>query len=160
MSIVVTDATNPVYISEVTVRPGEGPDKIVFLPAEPAPIVMGAHGVIAQRLGAADGHVAHATTLDYLAAAVAACLSGTFARAMAARGIQLDDGCYECSARGEVRDRRGVLVLTRIEVRHTVRIDAQLEEVARRVHAVYEKGCAAARSVGGAIAIDSVLVLD
>jgi uncharacterized OsmC-like protein len=160
MSIVASAAAEPVYISEVYVRPGQGPDKLVSIPAEPTPIVMGAHGVIAQRLGAADGHQPHATTLDYLVGAVAACLAGTFARAMRGRGVKLHDGCYECSARGEVRDCGGVLVLTRIEVRHTVRLDPELQGVAERVHGFYEKACAAARSVGGSIALDSILVFD
>jgi organic hydroperoxide reductase OsmC/OhrA len=150
----------PLYVSEVTVEPGDGSDKLVTMAAEPGPIVMGAHGIIAQRLGATDSHEPHATTLDYLVAAAAACLTGTFARAMKARGVILDAGCYQTAARGEVHDRGGVLVLTRIDIRHMVRVAPEQRAIAERVHRIYEKGCAVSRSIAGTISLNSVLVLE
>jgi uncharacterized OsmC-like protein len=156
----VAEDVDPVYRSRVTVRSGGGPDKLVRLPGEVEEIRMGAHGVIAERLGAPADLQPHATTLDYVVAAAAACLSGTFARALAVRGIASDPTVYRSEAIGDVHDRDGVLVLERIEIHHTLSLSPEELPVAERVHAVYERGCAVSRSIGGAVEIESVLITE
>ena len=59
------------YVSEVRVERVRGPVRLAYLAAESKPIV-GVHGAIADHYGV-DTDVAepHATTIDYLVAAVA-----------------------------------------------------------------------------------------
>jgi organic hydroperoxide reductase OsmC/OhrA len=147
------------YRSRVSAVPGGGPDKVVMLPAEPEPVVMGASGELARHLGVADGHREHASTLDYLVAAATACMSGSFVRALAARGLVLDKRTYHAEGVGQIHLHGQVPVLERIEIVHRLSVDSTWEELLERVHAVYHKGCAVSRSIGGSIEIESRLAL-
>ena len=147
------------YEAHVGVRQVVGPDKTVTLPAEADAVVMGVHGALARHVGAPDGHAEHASTLDYVTAAAIACMSGTFVRALKARGVVLAAESYAAEGHGEVRLRSQVPVLERIEVRHRVHVEPELDELVERVHETYRRGCAVSRSLAGAIEIESVLSL-
>src|ERR1044072_3331755 len=71
-----TEAEQPFYVSTVHVRRAGGPDKAVLLPSEEAEVIMGAHGDIAQAIGAPADHPERASTLDYVVGATVACLTG------------------------------------------------------------------------------------
>jgi hypothetical protein len=59
-----------VYRSEVTIERVKGPLRRAHLPAEPAPVVYGVHGAVAQHYGRAPGTFEpHATTIDHVVAA-------------------------------------------------------------------------------------------
>jgi uncharacterized OsmC-like protein len=60
---------------------------------------------------------------------------------------------------GEVVDEDGVLVLKRITVSYRLPVPDDRREVAKRVHAVHARACPVARSIGGAIDIQTSLVL-
>lgn len=62
-------------------------------------------------------------------------------------------------AEGEVELEEGVLVLKRIRVRYTLRIESGREDTARRVHEVHHRGCPVYRSVSGCIDITTELGL-
>jgi uncharacterized OsmC-like protein len=61
---------------------------------------------------------------------------------------------------GEVVDEDGVLVLKRIKVSYRLPVPDDRREVAGRVHAVHARACPVARSIGGAIEIETSLELD
>jgi len=60
------------YVSKVQIERRKGPLRYAHLPGEPAPIAFSVHGAIAAHYedNAADIGEPHATTLDYLVAAV------------------------------------------------------------------------------------------
>lgn len=152
-------AADDTYLARVQVRRTGGPDKSVLLPGETEPVTMGSHPELAPHIGADPAHPAHASTLDYVVGAAAACLAGTFARALAARGITLALDDHEVLAEGELRKRDGVLAIERIRVTHRVRLDPAHQAEAERVLGFYERGCPVSRSIGGSIAIESQLEL-
>ena len=148
-----------ILLSRVRVRRLDGPDKAVLLPGESDEVVMGAHGAIARALGVPPEHVAHASTLDYIVGATAACLAGTFARALAARGIVLESASHAIEAEGDIVEERGILRLVRIVVGHHVTLACEHHSAAERVHGLYHRGCAVSRSLEGSIKIESRLRL-
>ena len=61
-----------VYVSNVRVERIAGAARLAYLPAEANPVHFGVHGAIAEHYGVAAERVSepHATTIDYLIAAV------------------------------------------------------------------------------------------
>jgi hypothetical protein len=60
------------YLSKVRIERVKGPLRRAYLPEEPAPVLFGVHGAVAQHYGVSmEGREAHATTLDYVVAATA-----------------------------------------------------------------------------------------
>jgi uncharacterized OsmC-like protein len=153
------NSASEAYVAEVHVRRGVGPVKLVRLPGETDEVTMGSHPGIAPHIGADPGLPASASTLDYVVAATAACLAGTFARTLAARGVTLPAEDHEVVAQGLLRPRRQVLVIERILVTHWVRLAPEHHETARRVIGFYHRGCPVSQSIGAAIRIDSTLEL-
>jgi uncharacterized OsmC-like protein len=60
---------------------------------------------------------------------------------------------------GEVEDEDGVLVLKRIAVSYRLPVPDDRRDVAERVHAVHARACPVARSIGGAVEIQTSLEL-
>jgi hypothetical protein len=59
-----------VYTSRVRIERVRGPLRKAFLTAEPAPVLFGVHGAVAEHYGVdPKEHEPHATTLDYIVAA-------------------------------------------------------------------------------------------
>ena len=62
--------SDTIYISRSTIQRLGGPLRRAVIPAEPEPVFFGVHGAIAQHYGADMSEMdAHATTIDYVAAA-------------------------------------------------------------------------------------------
>lgn len=61
------------YVSEVHIERQKGPVRTATLPGEKNPVTFSVHGAVAEHYGvnAADFGEPHATTIDYLVAAVA-----------------------------------------------------------------------------------------
>jgi len=61
-----------VYRSRVRIERLRGPLRRAFLPAEPAPVLFGVHGAVAEHYKVPPNVLEpHATTLDYIIAAAA-----------------------------------------------------------------------------------------
>ena len=148
------------YRAEVTVGLGGGPDKVATLPAGEAPVVMGAHGALAEHLGVdAERFPPRSSTIDYVVAAAAACLTGTFARALGARGIAVTPEELQTRAIGDIVLDGKVPVLRRVVVHYTLSGHADRREDIERVLAVHHRGCAVSRTLEGSVAISTELEL-
>jgi uncharacterized OsmC-like protein len=148
--------------SVVHIQVTDGPDKLVWLPSEHQPVPMGMHDQLAVHYKATPGTFEpHASTLDYVVGAVAACLTGTFKRALAARGVIISPADLESVATGEITIEGDVPVLRAIEVQYSLSgTHADDNEKIQRAHAVHHKACAVSRSVEDAIAISTALELN
>jgi len=139
----------------------DGPDKLVWLPTEEKPVAMGMHDELATHYEALPGaFVPNASTLDYVIGAVAACLTGTFRRALVARGLKVTASDLRADAVGEIVVDDGVPVIRAIEVHYQLAGTGPDEEAkVRRAHSVHRRACAVSRSVEAAIEISTVLEL-
>jgi hypothetical protein len=62
---------NLAYISNVRIEREAGPNRLAYLPAESQPVCFGVHGAVAEHYGVSpEEFQPHATTLDYVVAAV------------------------------------------------------------------------------------------
>jgi organic hydroperoxide reductase OsmC/OhrA len=66
---------------------------------------------------------------------------------------------FEVEATGEIELEDKVLVIKRIEVRYRLRIPAEHQETAERVHGIYHRSCPVYRSICEAIDIETHLEL-
>jgi uncharacterized OsmC-like protein len=150
------------YRSKVSIERERGPLRWARLPAEPDPIAFGVHSEVAEHYGVTpDASPPHATTLDYLVAAAAGWLAGTFGGALEARGIPAGGGRLRADAEGEVELEGSVLVLKRIHVRYLLTVDAAVDlAVVERVHAFHAGQCPVARSIRDAIMITTELATE
>jgi hypothetical protein len=62
-----------VYVSKARIERRKGPLRYAYIPGETKPVIFSVHGAIAAHYGVAPEQVqeSHATTIDYLIAAVA-----------------------------------------------------------------------------------------
>ena len=148
--------------SVVRIQVTDGPDKLVWLPSEQQPVPMGMHDQLARHYKATPGTFEpHASTLDYVVGAVGACLTGTFKRALAARGVIIAPADLKSVATGEIVIDGDVPVLRAIEVHYRLSgTHADDHDKIQRALAVHHKACAVSRSVEDAIAISTSLELD
>jgi uncharacterized OsmC-like protein len=129
------------------------------LPAEGEPVVFGSHGAVAEHYKLPPGAFEeHATTLDYIVAATAGWLTGTFGGALEARQISASDGRLKAAGTGEIELDDGVLVIRRIHVRLHLQAEASQQPVAERVHGFFAERCPVYRTLAPAIAITTELV--
>jgi len=82
---------------------------------------------------------------------------GTFAGALDARKIDAKEGRLSCQVDGEVEDDKGVLVIRRVHVTHTLRAEEPdtVRDTVERVHGVYMQSCPVYRSLSPAFQITS-----
>jgi uncharacterized OsmC-like protein len=78
---------------------------------------------------------------------------GTFAGALAARKIEVDNGKVTAHARGEVENEGGTLIIRRIHVHLKLVAPESAREAVERVHGMYAEKCPIYRSVTPAIQI-------
>ena len=78
---------------------------------------------------------------------------GTFAGALAARKIEVDNGKVQAHARGEVENEGGTLIIRRIHVHLKLAAPETARETVERVHGMYAEKCPIYRSLIAAIQI-------
>lgn len=151
-----------VYRSLVTVEADRGREKHAVLPIDGKPVVMGVNDEVAAHYGIPEGaYTPHATSLDYVVAAAAACLTGTFGGALEALGQPIADGNLTAEAIGDIEVEDNVLVIRRILVRYLLRLEEGVgREAVERAHRSHLARCPVARSIGGCIPIETELVVE
>jgi len=78
---------------------------------------------------------------------------GTFAGALAARKIEVDNGKVQAHARGEVENEGGTLIIRRIHVHLKLDAAEGVREIVERVHGMFAEKCPIYRSLVAAIQI-------
>jgi uncharacterized OsmC-like protein len=152
--------TEPAYISRVRIERLGGPRRLAHLPAADEPVRFGVHSEVAEHYRVdRERFPPEPTTLDYVVAAAAGWLAGTFAGALEARQIDVQQDAYQVEARGEVENEDGVLVIKRIRVHYRLPVPADKRADAERAHAVHQRACPVARSIGGSVDIKTELEL-
>jgi uncharacterized OsmC-like protein len=150
-----------VYRSEVRIERVKGAVRRAYLPTEPGPVIFGVHGAVAEHYKVPPAVLEpHATTLDYIVAAAAGWLTGTFGGALEARQVDASNERLVSEAVGEVELEDNVLVIRRIHVILKLRALGSQRETASRVHGFYVDRCPIYRSLKPAIAITTELVFD
>ena len=148
-----------VYISNSRIERVKGPRRRAYLPVESDPIWFGVHSEVAEHYGVdTNVHDPHATTLDYVIAAAAGWLTGTFGGALEARQIPAGEGFLTADVRGEVeKDDNKVLIIKRIHVTYYLKTDAANYETANRVHSFHADYCPVYKSIHTSIDITTEL---
>jgi len=151
----------PLMETVVEVTATGGPDKLVRFPLTgELPVAMGMHGELAEHYKAAPGSFEpHASTLDYVIAGLAACLTGTFRRALSARNVSFSPDDLETRAVGKLEvNENDVVVIRSVEVGYRLAgIPEAQRELAERAHLVHERGCPVSRSLEGAFEVTTTL---
>jgi len=150
------------YVSRVEGRSGEGALKLLTLPTEQEPVRIGSHGALARHYGYPDeGAGVQATTLDYLVAALAGCMMGTFLGALKARNIVVAPDDFVIEAEGSVELRQGVPVLTVVDLVYRLRVTQDVDRPQlQRAFDHHPSQCAVHRSIGDAIQVNTSLVTE
>ncbi len=148
-----------VHRARASVELGVARTKWVTVPVDGAPVAMGMRDEVAAHYRVEEGtYEPHATTLDFLVGATAACLVGTLGGALTARAVPVLDGRLQAEAFGELEVDGGTLVLRRIEVRYRLRVDPGADRAAiERAHEHHPRSCPVARSLAGSIEISTTL---
>jgi uncharacterized OsmC-like protein len=125
------------------------------------PVLFGVHSEIAANYGVDPNvHAPQATTLDYVVAAAAGWLTGTFGGALEAREIPAGEGLLTAEASGEVEKDGKVLVIKRIHVTYHLKVKPELRETAEKVHGFHADFCPVARTIKGCVDISTELITE
>src|SRR4029077_942683 len=145
------------YTSKIKLERRKGPLRIAYLPGESQPVTFSVHGAIAEhyKIDPASLTESHAATIDYLIAATAGCMLGTFGGALEARQIDASGGRLTADVTGEVETEDGVLVIRRIHVAMQLVASDDVRPTVERVHGVYAMRCPLYRTLHQAIALSS-----
>jgi uncharacterized OsmC-like protein len=145
--------------SVVSVRAAAGRTKLVTMPIDGGPVAMGMRDGVAEHYEVPAGDFEpHATTLDYVVGATAACLTGTFGGLLERLGQPTSDGALVATAVGEIVNDHGVLRIASVEVRYALVHDPEiaLDEV-WRAHERHVKHCPIAHTIGNCVEIRTSL---
>jgi uncharacterized OsmC-like protein len=119
-------------------------------------VVFGVHSEVAEHYKVPpEKFPPRATTLDYVVAAAGGWLTGTFGGALEARQIDASHGKLISEVTGEIELDGNVLVIRRIRVKYKLRAPASQREVIERVHSIHAERCPVARSIRGAIDVET-----
>ena len=81
-------------------------------------------------------------------------MTGTLGRALEVRGIPSYPDKLSSAVEGDIEDVDGVMKITRIRIHYNIKLPAGKREEAQRALDVHERGCPAAMSVNGCIAVE------
>lgn len=80
-------------------------------------------------------------------------MTGTLGGALEVRGIPTHPDKLSSEVEGDIEDVDGIMKITRIRIRYRIKLPAGKREDAQRALDVHERGCPAAMSVNGCIAV-------
>jgi uncharacterized OsmC-like protein len=145
------------HIADIEPRPGM--IKTLRIPGEAKPVLMGMHGNLAKFFKLADGSFEpQASTLDYVIAAAAACMTGVLGKALSVREIPIADGRLKTEAFGDVETNEdGILVIRRIKLIAHVKADTAKRDAVERIMGAFHKNCPVYQSIHKAIDITTEL---
>ena len=144
-----------IHTSKVKVHKEPGKSKIKRAEIEgfPGAIRMGIHGGIAEYFKLSPDEPV-ASTLDYIVAAVAGCMTGTVAGALEARGVRADSEKLQVEAEGKIENVDGKMILTGIKLHYRLKVPAEKRATVERALEHHEGHCAASESVRRGITVE------
>lgn len=160
MSTTAAAPTKLVYRAHIAdIEPRPGMIKTLRIPGNPEPALMGMHGDLAKFFKLAEGSFEpQASTLDYVIAAAAACMTGVFGKALSVREIPISEGRLKTEAFGDIETNDdGILVIRRIKLIAHVKADPAKRESVERIMGTFHKNCPVYQSIHKAIDITTEL---
>jgi uncharacterized OsmC-like protein len=153
--------SEPTFTTRVRVTRERPPLRTAELLETGETVTFGTPGYQGDFYGLGEGELReHGGTFDYLVAAVASCLTGTFGRALTVRGIPSDGGRLSSEAEGHVVVENDIMVMKRVTVRYRLQLDDEAKrDAAERAHVHHVGACGVARSVMPSLAIATELEL-
>lgn len=150
----------PFDVVTLTVSPAPGRTKVVDMPVDGA-VVMGMRGRVAEHYRvASEDFQPHATSLDYLIGAAAACLTGTFSGLLNHLGQSVEPDSFSATAEGSLVKERGVLRVSAVRVDYSMSLTDGIDAAeVRRLHDLHPSRCPVARSLAGAVELATTLEL-
>jgi uncharacterized OsmC-like protein len=144
-----------IHTSKVKIHKEAGKSKIKRAEIEgfPGALRMGVHGGVAEFFKLSPDEPM-ASTLDYIVAAVGACMTGTVAGALEARGVRADAEKLQVAAEGKIEDVDGKMILTGIKLRYRLKVPADKRASVERALQHHEGLCAASESVRRGITVE------
>jgi len=139
--------------AKVYKEPGGGKVKRAYIEGFPEPIRMGLHGGVKKFFRVESGEDLP-TTLDYVAAALGSCLTGTLGSALEARAIPLGEGDLSAEVEGSIENVENKPLLTRVHVKYKLKIPKGKKAEAQRALEHHEKSCAVSQSLRHGIRVD------
>jgi uncharacterized OsmC-like protein len=150
-----------VYVSKARIERKAGPLRIAHLPGESQPVLFSVHGAIAEHYKVDPSKLteSHSSTIDYVVAATAGWMLGTFGGALEARHIDASNGKLVGEVTGEVEEEDGVLVIRRIHLSMRLAAREQVRQTVERVHGLYAMRCPLYRTLHKTIELTSSFTL-
>jgi uncharacterized OsmC-like protein len=133
-------------------EPGKSKIKDLEFEGFPQSVRMGVHGGFSEFFGI-KAEEPLPSTLDYVVAAVAGCLSGTLSGALAKRGVPITSENLTAEAEGQLEVVEGKLLLTNINVSYRLRVPKEKRAEAERALAHHDSACPVSASVRRGIMI-------
>lgn len=126
--------------------------KSIVFEGFPTPVRMGVHRGFCEYFGI-DPEESLPSTLDYVVAAVGACLTGTLAGALGKRGIPITSENLTADAEGQLEVVEGKLLLTNITVHYRLTVPAEKRAAAERALEHHDSVCPVSASVRRGITV-------
>ncbi|HEV2202037.1 MAG TPA: OsmC family protein [Bryobacteraceae bacterium] len=143
------------HVSKVDVHKEPGNSKIKRIRIEGWPDItrMGVHGGIAEFFKVTPDEPLP-STLDYLVAAIGACMTGTIAGALEGRGLRADPEKLEARAEGVLEDVDGKLLLTHVTVSYRIKVPKEKRDAAERALQFHGDRCPVSESVKRGVTVE------
>jgi hypothetical protein len=149
-----------VHTSRIVITREKGPTRKAMIEGFAEPVYYGVHGGI-KNFYKVDPEKEHAATLDHIVGAVGGWMMGTLATVLAGKKIPTYGDRFRADVEGDVEDVGGVLKITRIRVKYTLKVPPGKTGETRQSLGEYLVKCPAAMSVKGAIdLIDSAEITE
>ncbi len=147
------------YVSKSRIERKAGPVRIARLPSEPQEVFFSEHGALAEHYKIERTKLigAHASAIDYLVAATAGGMLGTFGDILEARHINASNGKLVGEAAGEVEIEGGVPVIRRIHLAMRLQAPESAREEMVHVHGFYAMKSPLYRTLHKTIALTSTV---
>jgi organic hydroperoxide reductase OsmC/OhrA len=136
---------------KVESEPGQSKIKRIEFGGFPAVVRMGLHAGFSQFFKLTPEEPMP-STLDYMVAAIAGCLTGTLAAALERRGISANPD-LQAEADGHLEEIDGKLLLTGITVKYKLKVPKELRTAAERALQHHDAACPASASARRGIAV-------
>ena len=143
------------HLSKVKVEKEPGNNKIKRARFEgfPDEVRMGVHGGIAEFFKLEPDQPLP-STLDYIVAAIGACMTGTVAGALEARGLSAAPDKLRVEAEGKIEEVDGKMILTQVSLRYRLKVPhGKLVSVEKALEH-HDSFCAVSESIRRGIVVD------